>query len=126
MLNYLRGLRIRSKRNVAAALSASALCGVSQMGSRQQDDLLQFVLDSMAEAVIVCDRDLRMAQFNRGASAIFGADLRGDSFRSLADKHQLLPAPGAPSIPAEARPLARALKGEVTNNAQFILRRPGM
>jgi len=123
MLNYLRkSLNTRSPRNVPPATPEGLLSSAAQLALGQQGDLLQFVLDRMAEGVIVCDRDFRMVQFNRGASAIFGADLRGDSFKCLAPKYQLLPAHGAPSIPIEERPLARALKGETTNDAQFILR----
>jgi signal transduction histidine kinase/CheY-like chemotaxis protein/HPt (histidine-containing phosphotransfer) domain-containing protein len=127
MLNYLlKYLTTRSTSNAASAASETALCRAAQLSSRHQDDLLQFVLDSMAEGVIVCDRDMRMVQFNRGAGAIFGADLRGDSFTGLAAQCQLFPSRGAPSIPPQERPLARATKGETTSNAQFILRGPSM
>ncbi len=127
MLNHLlKYLKARSTRNIAPPASEATLSRAAQLASRHQVDLLQFVLDSMAEGVIVCDCDLRIVQFNRGASAIFGADLRGDAFRSAAAKYELLPSQGAPSIPAEDRPLARALKGEAVNNAQFILRGPSM
>ena len=123
MLNYLlKYLKTPSSQNIALAASECTLSIDEQLVLGQQGDLLQFVLDSMAEGVIVCDRDLRMVQFNRGASAIFGADSRGDSFSCLAAKYQLLPAQGAPSIPVEERPLARAMKGEATNDVQYILR----
>jgi two-component system, sensor histidine kinase and response regulator len=123
MLEYLKA---RSRGGVAPAASEAAHCGASQLAPRHQIDLLQFVLDNMAEGVIVCDRDLRLVQFNRGASAIFGADLKGDDLRNAADKYQLLPSHGAQPIPMEERPLARAMRGEEVNNAQFILRAPTM
>ena len=127
MLNYLRKyLKARSTRNVAPVASEVAVPNDALLASRQQGDLLQFVLDNMAEGVIICDRDLRLVQFNRGASAIFGADLKGDFFRCAAAKYQLLPSQGAASIPMEQRPLARALKGEAIDNGQFILRGPSM
>ena len=55
----------------------SLLSSDEQLAPSQRGDFLQFILDSMAEGVIVCDRDMRMVQFNRGAAAIFGADLKG-------------------------------------------------
>lgn len=123
MLEYLKA---RSGRGVVPPGSEAAASGASQLAPRHQIDLLQFVLDNMAEGVIVCDRDLCLVQFNRGASAIFGADLRGDDLRNAADKYQLLPSHGAQPIAMEERPLARAMKGEAVNNAQFILRGPTM
>jgi two-component system sensor histidine kinase/response regulator len=121
MLEYLKA---RSRRSVAPAESEGADSGAAQLVPRHQIDLLQFVLDNMAEGVIVCDHNLRLVQFNRGASAIVGADLRGDALRNAADRYRLLPSRGAPSIALEQWPLARAMKGEAVNNAQFILRGP--
>jgi two-component system, sensor histidine kinase and response regulator len=120
MLEYLRA---RVRRGAALATSMAAESGASQLDPRHQIDLLQFVLDNMAEGVIVCDRDLRMVQFNRGASVIFGADLRGEELAVAAEKYHLLLSRDAQTIPMEERPLARAaMKGEAVNNAQFILR----
>jgi len=123
MLEYLKAL---SRRSVAPAESEAADSGAVQLIPRHQSDLLQFILDNMAEGVIVCDRDLRLVQFNRGASAMMGADLRGDDLSNAVDRYQLLPAPGAPPIALEQWPLARAMKGEAVDNAQFILRGPTM
>ena len=124
MLEYLKA---RSRRSVAPAESDAADSGTAApLVPRHQIDLLQFVLDNMAEGVMVCDRDLHLVQFNRGASAIMGADLRGDDLRNTADRYLLLPSRGAPPIALEQWPLARAMKGEAVNNAQFILRGPAM
>ena len=123
MLEYLKAL---SRRSVAPAESEAADSGAVQLIPRHQSDLLQFILDNMAEGVIVCDRDLRLVQFNRGASAMMGADLRGDYLSHAADRYQLLPSRGAPPIALEQWPLARAMKGEAVDNAQFILRGPTM
>ena len=89
--NMLEYLKARSRRSVVPAESEAADSGASQLAPRHQIDLLQFVLDNMAEGVIVCDHDLRLVQFNRGACAIFGADLRGDDLRNAEDRYQLLP-----------------------------------
>src|SRR5271156_2217069 len=64
MLNYLRkSLNTRSPRNVPPATPEGLLSSAAQLALGQQGDLLQFVLDRMAEGVIVCDRDFRMVQF---------------------------------------------------------------
>ncbi len=124
--NLLEYLKARSRRSVTSAATEAAKSGASELQPRHQIDLLQFVLDNMAEGVMVCDRDLRLVQFNRGASVIFGADLRGEDLRKAADKYQLLLSHGERPIAMEQRPLARAMQGEAVNNAQFILRGPTM
>ena len=124
--NMLEFLKARSRRNTALRSVEAADSGSLQLAPRNQIDLLQFVLDSMTEGVIVCDRDLRLVLFNRGASAIFGADLRGCDLRSAADTYPLLASHDGAPIAMEDRPLRRAMKGEAVDNAQFILRGPTM
>ena len=59
--NMLEFLKARSRRNTALRSEVEAAdSGTLQLAPRHQIDLLQFVLDSMAEGVIVCDRDLRL------------------------------------------------------------------
>src|SRR6185437_6352938 len=124
--NILEYLKARSRRGVALAASEAAESCAPPLDPRRQVDLLQFVLDNMAEGVIVCDRNLRLVQFNRGATAMFGADLRGTNLGHAANIYQLLSSHDAPSMPMEEGPLARAMKGEAIDNAQYILRGPTM
>src|SRR6266851_1054007 len=119
-------LKTRSRRSIAAAAPKAAGPGASQVALPRQTDLLQLILDNMAEGVIVCDRDLRLVQFNRGAVTIAGADLRGSDLASEAKTYQVFPFQGAPPMEAEDWPLARAMKGETVDNAQFLLRGPSM
>jgi hypothetical protein len=52
MLNHLlKYLKARSTRNIAPPASEATLSRAAQLASRHQVDLLQFVLDSMAEGV---------------------------------------------------------------------------
>ena len=83
---------------------------------------LQFVLDNMAEGVIVCDCDSRVVKFNRGANVILGADLTGEDLGSMTTKYQLFSRPGDRPLSMDEWPLARAMKGNAVNSAQFILR----
>ncbi len=123
MLEYLKA---RSRRSAVPAASEAGQPAASQLDPRHQIGLLQFVLDNMAEGVIVCDRDLRLVQFNRGATVMLGADLRGGDLRHTADIYQLLPSHDASPIAMEEWPLARAMRGEAVDNAQFISRGPTM
>jgi signal transduction histidine kinase/CheY-like chemotaxis protein/HPt (histidine-containing phosphotransfer) domain-containing protein len=119
-------LKTRSRRSIAAVAPKAAEPAASQVTPPRQTDLLQLILDNMAEGVIVCDRGLRLVQFNRGAVAIAGADLRGSDLASEAKKYQALPFQGAQPLEAEQWPLARAMTGETVDNAQFLLRGPTM
>ncbi len=121
MLEYLKA---RSRRCAVPAASEAGGPAASQLDPHDQIGLLQFVLDNMAEGVIVCDRDLRLVQFNRGAAAMLGADLRGGNLKNAADACQLLTSHDAAPIAMEERPLARAMRGEAINNAEFIVRGP--
>src|SRR6202158_1783200 len=117
-------LKTRSRRSIAAVAPKAAELAASQVTPPRQTDLLQLILDNMAEGVIVCDRGLRLVQFNRGAVAIAGADLRGSDLASEAKKYQALPFQGAQPLEAGQWPLARAMTGETVDNAQFLLRGP--
>src|ERR1035437_8051684 len=79
----------------------------------------------MAEGVLVCDRDLRPIQFNRGRRR--HSRRRFERIRSRIRDEEI---PGIPT--SRRRPwrprwsLARAMKGETVGNAQFLLRGPTM
>ena len=122
--NMLEFLRARSRRSGAPASSDAAGSGALELPPRHQIDLLQFVLDNMGEGVMVCDRDSRLVLFNRGASAICGADLRGVDLNAAGDQCQLLASHDGNPIAVEEWPLSRAMRGEEVNNAQFIVRGP--
>jgi signal transduction histidine kinase/DNA-binding response OmpR family regulator/HPt (histidine-containing phosphotransfer) domain-containing protein len=122
----LKFLKTRSRRSIAAAAPKASEPVASQVAPPRQTDLLQLILNNMAEGVIVCDRDLRLLQFNRGAVAIAGADLKGSDLASEAKKYRAFPFQGAPPMEAEQWPLARAMKGETVDNAQFLLLGPTM
>jgi len=124
--NMLEFLRARSRRGGAPAVSGTAGSDTLELALRHQFDLLQFVLDNMGEGVMVCDRNARLVLFNRGASAICGADLRGANLDSAAGQYHLLTSHDGNPIAVEERPLSRAMRGEEVNNAQFILRGPAM
>ncbi len=118
-------LKVLSRRSIEPAALREADSGASQLAAPHQQhqiDLLRFVLDNMAEGVIVCDCDSRVVKFNRGANVILGADLTGEDLGSMTTKYQLFSRPGARPLSMDEWPLARAMKGNAVNSAQFILR----
>src|SRR5690348_7444680 len=88
--NMLKHLKARFRRRVAPAATEPTALPAPQLDAGQQNGLLQFVLDNMAEGVIVCDRDRRLVQFNHGAALMAGADLRNDDFSRVIDEYKLL------------------------------------
>jgi len=122
--NLLEYLRTRAWRGLATSADAESISAEAPISSQNQLGLLHFVLDNMVEGVIVCDRNLRLVQCNRGARAMLGADLKGWHLRDAADRIQLLAAVGAQPLAAEDFPLARATRGEAVSNAQYLLRAP--
>ncbi len=122
--NLLEYLKRRAWRRHAPSAAAESISDEAAIPSQHQLDLLHFVLDNMVEGVIVCDRNLRLVQCNRGARAMLGADLKGWHLRDAADRIQLLAAAGARPLAAEDFPLARATRGEAVSNAHYLLRPP--
>src|SRR5580704_6370940 len=120
-------LKVLSRRSIEPAALREADSGASQLAAPHQQhqiDLLRFVLDNMAEGVIVCDCDSRVVKFNRGANVILGMDLTGEDLGSMATKYQLFSRRDARPLSMDEWPLARAMKGNAVNSAQFILRGP--
>src|SRR5579871_5042242 len=83
--NLLEYLRTRAWCGLATSADAESISAEAPISSQNQLGLLHFVLDNMVEGVIVCDRNLRLVQCNRGARAMLGADLKGWHLRDAAD-----------------------------------------
>jgi PAS domain-containing protein len=86
--------------------------------------LMKSIFDTMADGVIVCDRNAQLSHRNSAAVQILGLDLEQTNLMRLATEFDVLPSPGAPSTPPEQWPLARAMHGETVDNVRFIVRGP--
>ncbi|MDB5873974.1 MAG: fgrK [Ramlibacter sp.] len=91
-----------------------------------QKNLLESILESMAEGVLVVDRGGRFIHVNAAAHRILPgvAHLnRGkDPIRASAEQWGLFHLDGVTPLPIEQRPVLRALAGETVDNFRYIVR----
>jgi PAS domain-containing protein len=70
---------------------------------RRQSQLVQSIFDTMADGVIVCDRNTQLTHWNPAAALILGVDLADCQFSELTKQFDVLPSVGAPPTSAEQR-----------------------
>jgi PAS domain S-box-containing protein len=94
----------------------------------QNRTLLATVVAEVPLALVACDVDGQITQYNRAAVNLFGisgtAGSGPDSRDPYPIKAKVFLADGKTPVPRENRPLARALRGENVSNAEFVIVRP--
>lgn len=88
----------------------------------RERELLDVVLDSIDVGVVVCSREGEVTMFNRAARAIHGlpsAPLPPDQW---ADHYRLFLGDGQTPMATEQVPLFRALRGELVENTEMVVR----
>lgn len=88
----------------------------------RERELLNVVLDSIDVGIVVCSEEGRVTMFNRAASEIHGlpaAVLRPEEW---AAHYQLFSASGEQTLLPEQIPLFRALRGEIVENAEIMVK----
>jgi PAS domain S-box-containing protein len=109
-----------AERSAAAEQRAEALTR-SEEALRTQTRILRLVLTSMGDGVVVADKAGNVILNNPTAAQWFGQML-GESRADEQLLGLLLP-DGRTPYPAGDRPLARALRGELVNEAEALLQR---
>ncbi len=101
----------------------------SEQDFQRQARLLQLVLESISEGVIVVDRDGRLVQVNPEARRIWGVSagaLPADYAALRAgDRSRIYLRDGITACPDDRLPLARALQGESVDEETYLVRGPG-
>jgi signal transduction histidine kinase/CheY-like chemotaxis protein len=92
---------------------------------REQAELLHSVLDALDDEVLVYKPDGNLALLNRAARKLFPPNLPLDKLGSSQESTLSYHTDGATLILPEERPSARALRGEVVNDFEFLLRQAG-
>jgi PAS domain S-box-containing protein len=125
-LERLRGrvaeLEQRQQQQDRAAQEQARQFTESDEAHRRQSHILQSILASMSDGVIVADADGKFLLVNPAARQTLGLDL-ADAGRA-GHYEAYLPDRVTP-FPPEQMPLARALRGESTDAVEVFLRRPG-
>src|SRR5438552_3714017 len=88
----------------------------------QANEVLASILANMSDAVLVAGRDEKLLVFNRAAQRMFGPDTAEMTLSEWSDRQGLYLPDKATPVSGEELPLARALRGEKTNNAEIFVR----
>ena len=83
------------------------------------------LFESVAEGIVACDADGRIALFNLAARTWFGGDLAGISLDDWATHPARYTIDGLTPLPAENDPLVRAFKGEKLAGEAMAVIAPG-
>jgi PAS domain S-box-containing protein len=89
---------------------------------RRQTEILQSILNSMSEGVVVADEAGRYLLINPAGARVVGADATGKTLReAITDQKIYLPDQVTP-CPPEDLPLMRAIRGQAVDDAELFLR----
>lgn len=108
-----------------------AVCGIStditprhraEQALRENRELLKQMLDGMADAVIVADQEERFLLFNPAAERMFGLGPTTTTSSEWAERYGLFQVDRITPFPADEIPLARAVRGDATNNVEMFVR----
>lgn len=114
-----------SKQALAQLQDTTAQLTRSEAQLRQQTNLLQLLLNSIADGVIGADEQGKFILFNPAAAQMFGkgaSDSRPDQWSG--HYGLFLPDTTTPFPPHEI-PLTRAIRGEAVENVELFARHPG-
>jgi PAS domain S-box-containing protein len=91
---------------------------------RQQTRILQSILDSMADGVVVADRNGEFMLFNRAAERMLGIGSTDSPPEQWTERYGLYRLDGITPHPTDELPLVRAIRGESADGVElFILNR---
>ena len=91
---------------------------------RKQTEVLQSILDSIADAVVVADQDERFLIFNPASERMFGigsTDTRADEW---SEQYGLFLSDTVTPFPVDQIPLRRSIRGEEVNDIEMFVRHP--
>jgi two-component system sensor histidine kinase/response regulator len=97
----------------------------SEEAHRRQSHILQSILASMSDGVIVADADGAFRLVNPAAQRVLGVDATGTRPDDRAAHYEAYLPDRVTPFPPEEMPLARALRGESPDAVEVFLRRPG-
>ncbi|MFO0960033.1 MAG: PAS domain S-box protein [Isosphaeraceae bacterium] len=89
---------------------------------REQTDLLRSILDQLDDGVVVCDRGRKFLVYNPAARSIVGPQADFEAFGPWPEGFGVYRADGTTPIDVEDTPLARALRGEVSEGVELQVR----
>lgn len=97
----------------------------TEQALKRQTDILQSILDSIPEAVTVADVNRQLILANPAAEQLLGIQPQAHEGEAAVRHYELLHPLEDQPLPAEQRPILRALRGEAVNNLEVCIRHPG-
>jgi len=91
-------------------------------GFDDPNEIVHSILSNMGDAVIVTDKEGKFLVFNRAAQRMFGADTAQLTLTEWSDRQSLYLPDKVTPFSLDELPLAGALRGEKTNNAEIFVR----
>ena len=87
----------------------------------QERRLLSMVLDTIDDAIIICDENARIYRFNEAARRLHGLPEKPVASVRWSEHYDLYEADGVTPLSTETIPLFRAFKGEHVRNAEIVV-----
>ena len=101
----------------------TAALAKSEQDNRDQRQILESILNSMGDGVAVCDPEGHFLIFNTAARRMLGLGSVDAPIEEWPGIYGIFLPDGVTPCPAEALPLARALRGENTDSVDLFIRR---
>jgi len=117
---------ITERRSAALEIERQAqeLTG-SKQALEQQTRILQSILDSMGDGVVVADTEGTILVFNPAARQVLGTRGFSGSVAGWAEHYGLYLPDGVSLYPSDQLPFVRAIHGESVDGDEVFVRRPG-
>ena len=109
----------QSFRDTAAELARS------RQSLQDQMEILQSILNSMGEGVVVADQAGRFLIFNPAATRLFGKGRTDSPPEQWPQEYGLYLPDGRTPLPADQLPLLRAVRGESVDDVELLVRHAG-
>lgn len=117
---------LRRKREREALAQKVQELSRSEQAVRQQTRILQSILDSLSDGVVVADERGEFILFNPAARRILGLRPACTDSSTWAQAYGLYLPDMVTPYPADSLPLVRAMRGEEVNEAELFVRRPDL
>ena len=97
-----------------------------RVSDQRREDQLRAVLDNIGDGVVVADADGRLTEFNPAARRILGRGTSDAPPEQWPPEFGILRPDGVTPFPAAEVPLARAIRGEATNEVEMVIRQASL
>ena len=113
-------------RDVTALREQSAKAARAQAELHERVQVLDAIIRSMADGVVVADAQARFKLFNPSAERIVGNGMTDRPPDEWPDIYGVYYADGSTPVPADQLPVIRAIRGETVEGLELLIRNPGV